>query len=184
MLFNGIFRNCRVMHRAIINAHTPKIKEVYEDIIDFLGDIKHEIYVRYRAVKLGFKNLYRWFPIVWNDRQWDNSYMITILQHKLKQMEEFYRSDDCHNADWEDVANEIQEVRKHFDMIYNEDYYNEKMWGLLPKREYNFGSRPTEEEMKDFSTTRFFMMAEDVIKKYNQDKAFNLIKQNIDKWWD
>jgi hypothetical protein len=32
----------------------------------------------------GVKNLIKWFPIIWRDRDWDQSYIFTILQKKLE----------------------------------------------------------------------------------------------------
>jgi hypothetical protein len=32
----------------------------------------------------GIKNLIKWFPIIWRDRDWDPQYIYTILQHKLE----------------------------------------------------------------------------------------------------
>ena len=32
----------------------------------------------------GVKNLIKWFPIIWKDRDWDQSYIYTILQKKLE----------------------------------------------------------------------------------------------------
>ena len=37
-------------------------------------------------VYYGFKNLFYWFKIIWKTREWDESYMFEIEQHKLKAM--------------------------------------------------------------------------------------------------
>ena len=29
-------------------------------------------------------NLYRWFPIIWKDQDWDHSYIFEIFKFKLK----------------------------------------------------------------------------------------------------
>jgi hypothetical protein len=37
-----------------------------------------------RDLILGIKNLIRWFPIVWNDRDWDFHYMMLFIKKKLE----------------------------------------------------------------------------------------------------
>jgi hypothetical protein len=31
----------------------------------------------------GIKNLIKWFPVIWKDRDWDSSYIFKIMEHKL-----------------------------------------------------------------------------------------------------
>jgi hypothetical protein len=42
--------------------------------------------VKYFFLDLGrrIKNLWRWLPIIWNDRDWDDSFIFEILKFKLK----------------------------------------------------------------------------------------------------
>jgi hypothetical protein len=44
------------------------------------------IEVRYffRQIYTGFRNLWRWFPIVWNDRDWDDAFIFYALKFKLQ----------------------------------------------------------------------------------------------------
>lgn len=41
----------------------------------------------------GIKNIWYWLPIIWQDRQWDYYYLLAILEHKLRAMEQFFGSD-------------------------------------------------------------------------------------------
>lgn len=38
-------------------------------------------------VRLGIRNLWRWFPIIWRDRNFDHAFLLSIIIHKLKYME-------------------------------------------------------------------------------------------------
>ena len=42
------------------------------------------------------KNLIRWFPIIWNDRDWDDWYIYTILETKLKHQAKYIGDKDRH----------------------------------------------------------------------------------------
>lgn len=46
----------------------------------FRWDAKHF----HRDVAQGFKNLWRWFPIVWKDRDWDDHFIFEPLKFKIK----------------------------------------------------------------------------------------------------
>lgn len=48
----------------------------------FKWDAKHF----HRYVSHGFKNLWRWFPIIWKDRDYDHDFIFEILKFKLNNM--------------------------------------------------------------------------------------------------
>ena len=47
----------------------------YKRIRDKWYDIEH-----------GIKNLYRWFPVIWNDRGWDYCFMFAVMEKKFDLM--------------------------------------------------------------------------------------------------
>lgn len=49
------------------------MKKIYIDVRYFFLDLGRRI-----------KNLWRWLPIVWNDRDWDDSFIFKILKFKIK----------------------------------------------------------------------------------------------------
>ena len=49
-----------------------------------------------RRFKYGIKNLIKWFPIIWKDRDWDDSYIFTILENKLKFQADYIGTKDRH----------------------------------------------------------------------------------------
>lgn len=48
----------------------------------------------YRSIK----NIIRWFPIIWKDRDWDGSYIYTILQTKLKFQSKYIGNRNFHTS--------------------------------------------------------------------------------------
>jgi len=44
-----------------------------------------------RSFLAGIKNLWRWLPVVWADRQWDHWFFVKIVEHKLRLMEQFFQ---------------------------------------------------------------------------------------------
>lgn len=50
----------------------------------------------HKDFKNGVKNLIRWFPVIWKDRNWDSVYIFNILQHKLKLQAKYISTNDIH----------------------------------------------------------------------------------------
>ena len=38
----------------------------------------------FKEFKRGVKSLWKWLPVIWKDRHWDDVYIYNILLHKLK----------------------------------------------------------------------------------------------------
>lgn len=49
----------------------------------------------YYSFITGIKNLWKWFPVIWMDRDWDHAYIENILYHKLVNMYNFLISEDA-----------------------------------------------------------------------------------------
>lgn len=56
----------------------------------------------------GMSNIIRWIPVIWGDEDFDYEPLYNLLYHKLKFMEEFYRSDYTWSAGALKTANEIK----------------------------------------------------------------------------
>lgn len=50
---------------------------------------------KYYSFTTGIKNLWKWFPVIWVDRDWDHAYIENILYHKLVNMYNFLISEDA-----------------------------------------------------------------------------------------
>ena len=58
----------------------------------FEGRYYHKDFIR------GVKNLWRWLPIVWKDKDWDPTHIYKILQFKLEQQAYAIGSRDRHTG--------------------------------------------------------------------------------------
>lgn len=38
---------------------------------------------KYYSIKNGIWNIIRWFPVIWEDRDWDDYYIFALLYHKF-----------------------------------------------------------------------------------------------------
>jgi len=84
--------------------------------------------------KQGIKNLWYWFPIIWKDRNWDSSFIFTILSHKLKAQSAYIGDRGIHvsaERDAEIMMTCVRLIEKVDDEYYNMeymDYHKTKHW--------------------------------------------------------
>jgi hypothetical protein len=56
---------------------------------------------RFKYVYNSIKNLIRWFPIIWKDRDWDHAYVEDILLFKLNNMYKRFSDPNATYVNWE-----------------------------------------------------------------------------------
>lgn len=94
----------------------------------------------------GVKNLWRWFPTIWKDRDWDDSFIFEILRVKLEHQAKYIGNRDRHTTAKRDAekmrlaAKLIQLQKDDFYSMEYMDYHN---------TEYDFV--PTDETKKWFT---------------------------------
>lgn len=113
----------------------------------------------------GIKNLIRWFPVIWQDRDWDRGYLYILMETKLNQMQKFFDSDKTFSVDAKLYAEQIRQARELLLRVHDEtvfdDYYN-----------------PCDGQ--------YIIPIEEVNEKYQEEvNAFwDLMKNNAWDWWD
>ena len=74
-----------------------------------------------KKVMQGFKNLWKWFPIVWKDRDWDDHFIFEALKFKLKNTADYFEKKQRF-VGWEDEVRYIRICETLIERIQN-DYY-------------------------------------------------------------
>ncbi len=156
----------------------------------------------YRRVR----NVFRWIPIIWKDRDYDDSYITEILIKKLEFTRDFYLSDKAYSAEAEKVAEEIQEAIDRLHMTRDSwEFYEspahdiiEEKWGKTTFEFIPLEDRPGLNEMvsktekvvtpedKEQYSEDFRAAMKTARKEYMKDKkeAYKFIAKHIDGWWD
>jgi hypothetical protein len=174
--------------------------------MNMLNNITYPFKDFYRRVK----NVLRWLPTIWKDRDWDNSYITEILIKKLEFTRDFYLSGKAYSAEAEKVAEEIKEAINRLHMTRDSwEFYEdlameqlEQKWGkttfdfvpykydeygniLLYEMESETEKVNTEEEEEQYRI-EFGKALDTARKQYRKDKkdAYKFIAKNIDKWWE
>ena len=118
---------------------------------------------QHKYIKYGVKNLYKWFWVIWNDRDWDHHYIFQVLKFKLEKQANHLAENGFHNNAQRDAELMMTCVRL-IDKLQNEYYYDE-----LCKS----GVRSSE-------------AVQNVIAKHNKARRllFKIMNDRIEQWWD
>jgi Txe/YoeB family toxin of Txe-Axe toxin-antitoxin module len=110
----------------------------------------------------GVKNLWKWFPIIWKDRDYDHDYIFNILKFKLEQQaKQFIKSGYTESAERE--AELMMTCVRLIDKIQDE-YYFEEMY-------------------------HYEKLTSEIVNQYmaKHDKAkrllFKILNDKIETWW-
>ena len=118
---------------------------------------------QHKYIKYGVKNLYKWFWVIWNDRDWDHHYIFQVLKFKLEKQANHLAENGFHNNAQRDAELMMTCVRL-IDKLQNEYYYDE-----LCK-----------------SDVRSSEAVKNVIAKHKKAKRllFKIMNDRIEEWWD
>jgi hypothetical protein len=107
------------------------------------------------------KNISRWIPVLWKDRDWDYWHTLEILKTKLKFQSEHFRKKGYHISS-EREAEKMELCVRLIDKVQNEYYLDEAL------------EQDSDEVMIN------------AINKHDKAKRilFKLLEQNIEKWWN
>ena len=166
-----------------------------------------------RNVKHGLRNLIQWFPIIWKDRDWDQTYIWDILEHKLKNQSHHIKHYGHHTDKDHDsrnmliCANLIKKIKEdYYDMEYID--YNSCDFNFIPNDDsslYEMVSSTNWEKFDDFfkkypriykkltingepKTTEDKKRVAMKIAHTNHKRAirllFKIMEEHIERWWD
>jgi hypothetical protein len=160
----------------------------------------------------GVKNIFRWMPTLYKDRDWDSWHIYTILQKKIEyQRQEIINANrhtdiDRDNRDMTIVLNLLERVKEEY---YGMEFfdYSETEFDFIPvegnpnlkEMKKTVLSENYDEFLKKYpSSVRKVLHENDkdleketlchLVARHNQEKArkllFKLLEQKIERWWD
>ena len=165
---------------------------------------------RIRNFLIGCKNIIKWTPTLFKDRDWDQYHIYTILQKKI----EFQRKEIVYanrstrvwqdNRDMTIILNLLERVKDGYYESENTDYYEMRVETIpvegtsLKEMKFNVLSERYDEYLNKYkSSVRKVLKEEGEIDKetlcmlvatHNQEKArkllFNMLNEKIEGWWD
>ena len=192
-----------------------KWRKVKQDLecffVDKYYDIRRPIvrihdFIRYE-IPYGVKNLIRWFPMIWEDRDWDFLYMLHLLKQKLVFMSDSIEHCGNHVDHMKDVR-QMRACIKLIDKILNDEYgymkAHDEKWGTLsmtfePAYDHETGEhnphfckmvsnranalfpKDREQEREEY---RIALTKEDQANRRISKALFLIINKNYRRWWN
>lgn len=160
----------------------------------------------------GVKNLIKWFPVIWKDRDWDDHFIWRIMIQKLKNQSKYIGQRDYHTRakrDAEIMMTCVRLMERVSDEYYNIEYmdYHDSDYNFIDSKDHP-GYKELEivenwEKYDDYFA-KYPLVHKAVLKEYpnetdkyriammiahkNHNRArkllFNLMDRNIECWWD
>jgi hypothetical protein len=167
---------------------------------------------RIRYFITGVKNIFRWAPTLYKDKDWDSWHIYTILQKKIEyQRQEIINANrhteiDRDNRDMTIVLNLLERVKEEYYGMEDFDY-SETKFDFIPvednpnlkEMKMTVLNENYDEFLKKYPSSVRKVLKENgndlekrnlchLVAKHNQEKArkllFKLLEQKIERWWD
>jgi len=149
---------------------------------------------------LGFfenvRRLFRWLPVIWGTREFDQGYLFRLMEFQLQGMEN-YMAVRGHHVDSDKTAHSIKIARVLLKRLNNSEHLENSL-KLVDKKygswEFEFNERGmtkkferdlTKQQKKQFekACTKAYLHS-DYMEKQDAEYLFNHIKKHHTKWWD
>jgi len=102
---------------------------------DFITWLRYDARYLHKDVIQGVKNLIKWFPTIWKDRDYDHSYIYELIRVKLENQAEYISKRDRHTTAQRDAEKMLLVAR--LITIQQEDMYDMEYMDYHDS-EYNF----------------------------------------------
>jgi hypothetical protein len=141
----------------------------YSSVRDFvLYDFRH-----------GIRNLFKWFKIVWQDRDWDHYYILRVLQFKIRNTRILIDKNQTF-AGCEEEVEKMKRCELLIQRLIDDNYakeagwkYEDVVWG-----ENFITSKQTREELSGIFDTAYKN------REAEKKELFDILWEHIESWWD
>jgi hypothetical protein len=162
---------------------------------------------------VGLKNLYKWTPIIWKDRDWDNSFLFDIIKFKISNMagthgkEMPYVGSERNVEIMNTIVRLIDKFQSEeylheyfsyvddeytFEKVEGTDYFEMKIENLRDDLDQYFAKYPLLKKRalnhkiyKENSSSVSLAMAMGFVQHERAKRLiFELLNRHIDKWWE
>ena len=156
----------------------------------------------FRSLAHSIRNLVYWFPVIWRDWDWDDDFFMDILIHKLSSMERYFSTAQI-VMDSEVYADEIRTVVQKLQAVrdqlnenaafgLHEKKWGEAEWHYVPTEHPNYSeliiTHPNAKTEQEQEQARQELSDAFCVSEMDDEvllhEAFQLIAENMRKWWD
>lgn len=151
----------------------------------------------YEWCKQGVKNVIYWFPIIWNDRQYDFEFLFIIMRAKFDRMIDAFENNQIEYVEMDNHIDQMKRCRKILDYLIEYDadmYVSEKLEQRFGKADIyiddsgqlhvdypKINTEKDEEAYDEYFDDLNKEEREEYDKKVNE--LFQIIRENHEGWW-
>lgn len=150
-----------------------------------IEDIKWEIeyyYTKARGILYdlgyGVRNIFEWMPIVWRDRDWDQNYLLLVLEFKFKRMAKLHK-EHGHLQRSEHTAKRLRVMAELTSRLLKDEFAKED----IDKQFKYIGPKELGKVLNRKAFSRACKKANN-LRKHHKEYLFKLMEKHLDKLWD
>jgi hypothetical protein len=141
------------------------------------------------------KNICGWIKILWNNFDWDHSFLLDILEYKLSKMKSYFEKDTIiARDDANDIVAQLNLCIFACNQLNTEEYETEIYAPFHKKHPFrieewedeNGNKRAGLRSMKKEECDEWMKLYElsNIKNKELRNQLFDTMKKNFDSWWD
>lgn len=163
-------------------------------------DKMHIISAFFRRIKRRFKRIKSWLPILWNDEEWDYTYLFRIMRFKISRMRKEIEKNGRH-VGYEKQVEEMKIAEFVLNRLAEHDFYfdnNERFKEHAKKgkctcpeilntyKELPHGCTRMNFHHCEFckKSFKYWYKREDAKERADLQYVFNYIAKKCQRWWD
>ena len=134
--------------------------------------------LKFRNLKIGFKNLIKWAPIAWADVDWDYAPLLRVMQFKLENMADYHKNEGI-TLHKDRTEKQLRIAAALCARILDDEY-------LIKQFEEQYiekGGVPFF-KVKNESVFRQLILKEHRIRKHDLKELGRLFEKHLLHWWD
>lgn len=135
-------------------------------------------------IYLRIKNIFRWLPIIWKDKDWDQSYIYKILKFKLENQSKYIIKNNRYTLSQRDA--EIINICVNLIDKVNVDFYSNEYLDYIDSEIYfapiddESGNSTMEEKINSESFDDYFIKYKATYNKILNDKKYQIFDLDLD----
>jgi hypothetical protein len=147
-----------------------------------------------RSIIMGLRNLWKWLPIIWHDRDWDYNYLLKIMYFKISEMEkDFIASENFSKKDLLRVKMARLLLKRLVDDNYYELAYkfHEQKWGEIKLKIENSHLSTYYKKVVTFEDNvqarkeaKYCTMREIYLGNQDLRQLSEILGKHLAHWWD
>jgi len=160
-----------------------KLNDFWKSIINIIDHIIDNI-------QTGIENYWKWRKIIWVDKQWDDHYILNILEFKLTLMEKYFRNSKI-TVDAEKNANDMKRCILLLERIIKNEYHEEaykEFYEKYPRERIEdlaslTAPRPQPTPLQKIELTNCALKENELLES-DLEELFTIMRKEIKGWWD